>query len=489
MKMQADEVKGSIVHRVIRGKDRFYHQWRENGKTMSRYLKAAEVLPLRERIEAKKARKHDFSSALPGACPQNSPYVRGSRLAELAASVKGYKPRSQLKLLAAYLSDTDEGKTSMGKVMLLHGLPQTGKSVLLRQAIGTLPAEARKSAVYLSIPSGLERERLFADFRQLADDGVRYFFIDGLERSNSVISGIPALADTLAGSGRKVILAVSAPSPDIHGSGITVIDTTYIPFIDHELVTGSSDLSGYLTGNIRAPGGTIPPDSLPGLRALARRSLGEVLSGWARKHGHRLGTRVGNDIQKIARRLNETASDPPDAATLTELTASRLVATSEGESFILLPGVRHRLAVEQLEELLDDPIAAHLGAAERKIVRDSILWDADERTWADLLLYETIRARAKGSVSVFRVRFSAGGFDIVVADRDELTCELYDVKLSAERDERDLRDLTDQLKLDTVEHRYGIITAREIIYPGRGARHSSGVYYRTLHDYLTALSV
>ena len=46
---------GTIVRRIIRGKERFYHQWRENGKTLSRYLKPGEVLPLREKIEKRKA--------------------------------------------------------------------------------------------------------------------------------------------------------------------------------------------------------------------------------------------------------------------------------------------------------------------------------------------------------------------------------------------------------------------------------------------------
>ena len=34
---------GAIVRRTIRGAARFYHQWRENGATRSRYLKADEV--------------------------------------------------------------------------------------------------------------------------------------------------------------------------------------------------------------------------------------------------------------------------------------------------------------------------------------------------------------------------------------------------------------------------------------------------------------
>ena len=37
--------KGTIVRRNIRGTDRFYHQWRENGVTKSRYLSPGEIMP------------------------------------------------------------------------------------------------------------------------------------------------------------------------------------------------------------------------------------------------------------------------------------------------------------------------------------------------------------------------------------------------------------------------------------------------------------
>jgi len=81
---------GTIVRRIIRGKERFYHQWRENGKTLSRYLKADEVLPLREKIEKRKAilkRRDEGLASTDGYCLRFSCGVlTGKRLAELAAS-------------------------------------------------------------------------------------------------------------------------------------------------------------------------------------------------------------------------------------------------------------------------------------------------------------------------------------------------------------------------------------------------------------------
>ena len=50
--------KGTIVRRTIRGTDRFYHQWRENGVTKSRYLSPGEIMPLRAQLE----RRHELLS-------------------------------------------------------------------------------------------------------------------------------------------------------------------------------------------------------------------------------------------------------------------------------------------------------------------------------------------------------------------------------------------------------------------------------------------
>ena len=45
---------GSISRKMINGKERFYHQWYESGKTKSKYLKQDEVETFRKNIELRK---------------------------------------------------------------------------------------------------------------------------------------------------------------------------------------------------------------------------------------------------------------------------------------------------------------------------------------------------------------------------------------------------------------------------------------------------
>lgn len=45
---------GYISKKNINGKTRYYHQWTENGKKRSKYLRDGEMEPLQEQIEQRK---------------------------------------------------------------------------------------------------------------------------------------------------------------------------------------------------------------------------------------------------------------------------------------------------------------------------------------------------------------------------------------------------------------------------------------------------
>ena len=98
-----------------------------------------------------------------------------------------------------------------------------------------------------------------------------------------------------------------------------------------------------------------------------------------------------------------------------------------------------------------------------------------------------IKAKADGPVSVFKLQFAAGEYDMVVADSDALTCALYEVKHSTEPDERQLRHLCDKRKLADVERQYGTVTERTVLYRGPDFAHKSGVTYRNVDSYLKSL--
>ena len=75
----------------------------------------------------------------------------------------------------------------------------------------------------------------------------------------------------------------------------------------------------------------------------------------------------------------------------------------------------------------------------------------------------------------------------MIADEEELTCEIVVVSEDAERNPAHVRYLDDPSRLDVLEHRYGMITNREVLYNGRDARLASGVSYRNLFKFLSNL--
>ena len=149
--------------------------------------------------------------------------------------------------------------------------------------------------------------------------------------------------------------------------------------------------------------------------------------------------------------------------------------------------MRYAQAQALVFALMADPSFASVPARERKIVADAILDEVKGRMLEDIVLLETIKARSGGGISVFKLQFPAGEFDMVVSDRDAATCEIYEIKHSTVADERQLRHLLDSEKLSTTEHRFGTIRKRTVIYRGEDFTHPSGIAYRNAAEYLKSL--
>ena len=119
--------KGTIVRRTIRGTDRFYHQWRENGVTKSRYLSPGEIMPLRAQLE----RRHELLSfgSISQKMKQSSKtrnrtfqcdVLTGRFLAEYAASVGHDKKRDCYFTL---FNITRQQTGSVPSLSHSHGIP------------------------------------------------------------------------------------------------------------------------------------------------------------------------------------------------------------------------------------------------------------------------------------------------------------------------------------------------------------------------------
>ena len=153
---------------------------------------------------------------------------------------------------------------------------------------------------------------------------------------------------------------------------------------------------------------------------------------------------------------------------------------------ITQPGLRYAQATALVKSMLLDEQFSALSAVERKRISDRILSEIQGRMMEDIVLLET--KLANPDKQVFQLQFSVGEFDMVVADAETLTCEIFEVKYSKEIIPAQYRHLTDTDKCKQTEHRYGTITARTVIYRG-ATTNSEDVRYVNVEEYLNMLGV
>lgn len=125
-------------------------------------------------------------------------------------------------------------------------------------------------------------------------------------------------------------------------------------------------------------------------------------------------------------------------------------------------------------------------------VCETILNAVRGRMLEDLVLYETTRSlTGHGSdltqPSAFKVLFSSGEFDMVVTDPRKGTCDICEIKHTAERADEQCRHLVDPDKCAAAEKSFGRIASRIVYYRGPDFDHANGVKYRNVETYLSGL--
>ena len=153
---------------------------------------------------------------------------------------------------------------------------------------------------------------------------------------------------------------------------------------------------------------------------------------------------------------------------------------------ITQPGLRYAQATALVNSMLLDEQFSALSAVERKRILERILSEIQGRMMEDIVLLET--KLANPDKEVFQLQFAVGEFDMVVADAETLTCEIFEIKHSKEVIPAQYRHLTDEEKCAQTEHRYGTITARTVIYRGKTTE-SNNVKYINVEEYLNLLGL
>ena len=148
------------------------------------------------------------------------------------------------------------------------------------------------------------------------------------------------------------------------------------------------------------------------------------------------------------------------------------------------PGLRYAQATALIASLLEDKTFAGLSLVERTAVQNRILSEIMGRMTEDIVLLETKLFRR--DMQVFKLQFAVGEFDMVIFDRANLCCQIFEIKHSTEAIPAQYRHLMDETKCRQTEHRYGRITKKAVLY--RGESHmESDIEYLNIEEYLCSL--
>ena len=568
---------GYLSIKIIKGKERYYHQWYEGGRLHTKYVRAEDYPALRDRIEERKAlqrRLMDLKNTLFDE-PFHTDVVWGSQLREMSDLSEGTERRECFGRLRDYLGRRD------AMVCVLYGLRRTGKTMMIYQALADMTDDELERTAYITVGTGNTMSDLRIDMNRLNSQGFDTFFVDEVTRLKDFVGFSYFFSDIMAARGARVVLTGTdslsfriAERQDMYGRTV-MIHTTHIPYREHSRLLGIDDIDDYIRYGGIFRGGELEiedPDASRDLMAFGTRQdvddyIGLAVAGnientlehtdssrfgplyQAHREGrfrdvinrlvedinHRFLLSVLNeefrsrDLENLERNLlqrrglDDGTLDMVDwSAVLERLKATLdiryrdddrlddafvgklreylrdmdlfvdMPAVSEdpsedlsGHTLCLQPGLRYFHAVAMIRALEDDESMAVLPVEVRDVVSEVARVTVAGHILEEAVLYDTMEA-ASGRLEVFKLFLNDGEVDMVVRDRDALTCVLVEVKHSDRRYGTQTRHLRNSRITSYVESRFGRVVGRYVLYRGEDAEEGC-VKYLNVEEYLRNL--
>ena len=253
---------GYISKKTINGKIQYYHQWTEGGKKRSQYLRDGEMEPLREQIEQRKSLQTQLKELRAGMPKVRQPKLDfetsvliGKGLEAMSQGVKNWELRDCFDQLEGYLYGKE-----YDRVCLVFGLRRTGKTTMLRQAIGRMTKENLSRTAYIKARRNDNMAMMNRDLKKLFDAGFRYVFIDEVTLMEDFIDSAALFSDVFAAMGMKIVLSGTdslgfwlAMDQELYDRA-KPIHTTFIPYREYSRLLGIDSIDEYIRygGTLRA---------------------------------------------------------------------------------------------------------------------------------------------------------------------------------------------------------------------------------------------
>ncbi|WP_443736222.1 hypothetical protein [Treponema sp.] len=165
---------------------------------------------------------------------------------------------------------------------------------------------------------------------------------------------------------------------------------------------------------------------------------------------------------------------------------------SESYYIFTQPGMRFCQAQALVYSLMNDPQLADIDVTTRKLISDKIFDDVRGRMLEDIVLLETkksLEKNWKNQKKVFKLRFQSGKYDMVISDFENSTCQIFEIKHSAEIVPNQYKNLVNTEMTSLTEKFFGKITGKTVIYKGPDKTTENGIEYKNAEEYLCGLEL
>ena len=244
--------RGSVARKRIAGKDRYYRQWVEAGRTKSEYLSADRVEEVRTQIERRRRLEKELRTLgvkRKSVSRDSGRTKTGAALRDWTSPVANWEHRAVFTDIMKFLRSSDKAS----KVLLVFGIRRTGKTTMLQQAVRSLTEEEFARAAYIKAKTTDTMADMDDRLSMLYAKGIRLVFIDEVTLISDFIDGAALFSDVYAPMGMRIVLS----GTDSLGFWMSIhqelfdraylIHTTFVPFREYSRLLKIDDIDEYIT--------------------------------------------------------------------------------------------------------------------------------------------------------------------------------------------------------------------------------------------------
>ena len=253
---------GYISKKKINGKIQHYHQWTENGKIKSKYIKNFELEDLEAKINYRRKlqdKLKEVKNMLPKNVSSQNIYetnvITGKNLSDMLQNVKPYKKRDCFSQIQDYIYGND-----FTRVCVVYGLRRTGKTTMLFQALNEMSQEDLSKSAYVKLRKADTIAQINRDMYKLKDGGYKFIFIDEATLVSDFIDSAALFSDIFVPMGMRIVLSGTdslgfwlAEHNELYDRA-RMIHTTFIPYKEYSRLLNIDSIDEYIRygGTLRA---------------------------------------------------------------------------------------------------------------------------------------------------------------------------------------------------------------------------------------------